>query len=157
MKDAINNVRRDFVANMDESGCADYVDTRKERVLVTVECDKATVSIPADRTEKRATIVAGVAADGASLKPMIVLGRKTIANELDMLGYTPDKYTLVHQEKGFITKKTIHRMDPTQVGGGPFSRRLRVRRYRRAGPAAPTSQDPGDLYPAPHLAHNPGP
>jgi hypothetical protein len=39
---------------------------------------------------------------------MIVLPRKTIATELEMLGYTPEKYMLVHQENGFIPRKRFN-------------------------------------------------
>jgi hypothetical protein len=56
----INTVPWEFVVNMDESGCADFVDTRKEKVLVPVDWDKTRLSIPADRREKRATIWLGL-------------------------------------------------------------------------------------------------
>jgi transposase len=52
----INTVPWEFVVNMDESGCADFVDTRKEKAVVPVEGSKISISIPSDRREKRATI-----------------------------------------------------------------------------------------------------
>jgi hypothetical protein len=42
----IQGVPRDFVVNMDETGCADFVDARKEQVLVPAEYPRPTIPIP---------------------------------------------------------------------------------------------------------------
>jgi hypothetical protein len=104
LKAMIEGIPREFVVNMDETGCADFVDAREQKVLVPSTCERTSIPIPSDRSEKRATLVGGIAADGVGLKPLIILPRKTIAKELEIMGYTEDKYMFVHQENGFITK-----------------------------------------------------
>jgi hypothetical protein len=88
---------------MDETGCADFIDTRKQDVLAPADYPDPTIPIPADRSEKRATLVGGIAASGIGFKPLIIVPRKTMAAEVEMAGYGPDQCLIVHQENGFIT------------------------------------------------------
>jgi hypothetical protein len=100
-----SGVRKEFLVNMDETGCADFVDAREEKVLVPDEYPGITIPIPADRSVKRATLVAGIVADGKALKPLIIVPRKTVAQQISMMGYAAEQCIIVHQESGFITTR----------------------------------------------------
>lgn len=72
-----------FVINVDESGYCEWVDE---------------IEISVDRNSKRASMMAGICADGSSLIPGVVIPRKIIEVELFENGYTEDKVTIIHQE-----------------------------------------------------------
>jgi hypothetical protein len=52
---------REFIVNMGETGFADRVDARGERVIVLVTYSHATIPIPVDRNIQKLTMVAGIA------------------------------------------------------------------------------------------------
>jgi hypothetical protein len=49
-------------------------------------------------------MLAALSADGSSLKPMIIIQRKTYEIDLFESGFTPDKVLIVHGERGFIDR-----------------------------------------------------
>jgi hypothetical protein len=98
----IDDVPREFVLNMDETGFADHLDAREERIMVPATYLHATIPLPVDCNMKRSTMVAGVAADGAALKPMIIVPRVTIERELLLWGYGSGKVFFKFQENRFI-------------------------------------------------------
>jgi hypothetical protein len=105
----IIDVPRAFVFNMDESGFADYPDARRETVVVPADYQGHEIPIPFDRSTKRATLVAAIAANGAALKPLIVVPRKTIETELILWGYDAQNVVFYYQEHGFITIKLFEK------------------------------------------------
>jgi hypothetical protein len=92
-----------LVINLDETGHQEWVDAHNEMVLVPCDFPHDKVPIPIDRSQKRCTLLAGIAADGTCLAPMVVVPMKTIEEEMYTMGCTPDKVRYVHQENGFIT------------------------------------------------------
>lgn len=68
----------------------------------TFDIDTST-KIGVNRTTRRATLIGCVAADDTSLKPMIIISRKTLENALKEAGYNEENVTIVHQENGFNT------------------------------------------------------
>jgi hypothetical protein len=76
LKQQIKGATREFTANIDESGCTDFADAGKAKVVEPGDLANLTIPIPTNRAEKRATITAGIAGDGTALKPMIILPRK---------------------------------------------------------------------------------
>jgi hypothetical protein len=73
----IDNVPAGFIFNADESGLQDFVDAREIQVIVPGEFDQDSTSAPSTRSEKRATMLVAVSAHGCSLKPIIIIPRKT--------------------------------------------------------------------------------
>jgi hypothetical protein len=69
-----------IVVNMDEARFADFPDARPQVVVVpeSYPCD----TIPRDRRVKRSKMIAGIAADGTDLKPLIIVLLLTIQKEL---------------------------------------------------------------------------
>lgn len=102
---AINTlpVPASFIYNIGETGFKDWVDCRIERVVVPSSYAEDKIDIPVDRNSKRSTLLAVVSASGDTLKPMVILPRKTIEAELYEVGYTPDKVLAVYQENRLIT------------------------------------------------------
>jgi hypothetical protein len=105
----IIDVPRAFVFNMDESGFADYPDARRETVVVPADYQGHEIRIPFDRSTKRATLVAAIAANCAALKPVIVVPRNTSETELSLWGYDAQKVLFHYQEHGFITIKLFEK------------------------------------------------
>jgi hypothetical protein len=90
LENLIKHVPRNFIFNVDESGCDEYVDFQNVTVVVPKVHKDATVDIPVQRQCKRATLTACVAADGSSLLPFVILPRETVDEEIFRAGYTPD-------------------------------------------------------------------
>ena len=98
----VGNIPAAFILNVDESGFNEYVDARKSVRLVPTSYELNSVPVPITRAEKRATLIAGICADGSALRPMIIVPRDTVEQELLLLGYTADKVQFGHSEKGFV-------------------------------------------------------
>lgn len=60
------------------------------------------MKIPIEREGKRASFLEGICADGSSLRPAIVISRKTIELELYDQGYNPDKLCICSSDSGFF-------------------------------------------------------
>ena len=91
--------------NIDEAGFDQYVDARKSTRLVPSSYEHAEVPAPVTRAEKRATLLAGICADGHCLKPLLILQRDTMEAELLQLGYTVDKVHYARSETGFMNTR----------------------------------------------------
>jgi hypothetical protein len=65
----VADVPRDFVLNVDETGCSDHPDSHEVRVIAPVDYPDPSVPIPDDRHSKRSTLVACIAADGFRMNP----------------------------------------------------------------------------------------
>ena len=107
LQSLLTDVPASFVFNLDESGFQRYVDQRHSTVIVPKTCDM--VHFPVSRREKRATFVAVVAADGTTVKPLIITPRLTIEAELLLAGYSEDIAVYAHSDKGFITEELFYR------------------------------------------------
>ena len=99
----VGQVPAAFIMNIDEAGFAEYVDTHNSVRIVPASYAQKTVPVPVSRAEKRASLLAGICADGDTLKPMIVVPRDTMERELILRGYTVDKIHFAHSEKGYMT------------------------------------------------------
>ena len=93
-----------FCFNVDESGFQPWADKTTELVVIPTDADDTKVVFPVDRTRKRSSLVATIAADGTYLAPLIIIPRKTIEKEMLSCGYRPENnHYIVSQECGFIT------------------------------------------------------
>ena len=124
LESTLSNVPAGFIFNLDESGFQRYVDQRHSTVIVPKSC--LAVHFPVSRREKRATFLAVVAADGTTMKPLVITPRVTIEAELVLAGYSEDVAVYAHSDKGFITEDLFFRY-MTEV----FIPEVRVKRCRR--------------------------
>jgi hypothetical protein len=92
-----------LVYNLDESGFQKKVDAHAAVVIVPSDYPEDETDVPFSRSSKRAMILAGSKANGDCLRPLVIIQRKTIEQELSELGYTPDQCIIVWREVGFIT------------------------------------------------------
>jgi hypothetical protein len=86
-----------FLENADESGFADSPDARPETVVVPADYPLDYIYIAADRSIKKSTLVAAIAADGTGLKPLIIFRRLTIERKLPFWGYDATKVIFKYQ------------------------------------------------------------
>jgi hypothetical protein len=59
------------IANMNESGFADYPDMRRETIVVLADCPQDRFPVPFDRSQTMATTTAGIADDGTALMSLM--------------------------------------------------------------------------------------
>jgi hypothetical protein len=102
LEQAIADVPREFIFNVDETGCSEYADRREMKVIVPAEHIGETVKVPFDRHSKRATLTACIAADGFRMKPFV---------SLTAVGYTPSNVAVVSQEHAFMTNQLFEKRD----------------------------------------------
>lgn len=100
----VAGVPRDFVFNVDESGCSDHTDSHEVRVIAPVDYPNPSVPVPYDRHSKRSTLVACIAADGFRMKPFVIVHRATVERELKYYGYDERNVMLVSQVNAFMTR-----------------------------------------------------
>jgi hypothetical protein len=93
---------RHFVINMDEMGHQDWADRQTKTWYVSSEVKENYVYVPVSRTGRRITLVACIAADGSSIKALVIIPRKTVDPDLFLLGWTDEKVVVRHQGKAFI-------------------------------------------------------
>ena len=104
---ALVGVPAALVFNLDESGFQRYADARNQ--VIIVEKGSQSQHFAVNRSERRATFLAVVSADGRTVKPLVILPRSTIENEVLLAGYTEDQVVLAHSPKGFITTEIFTR------------------------------------------------
>ncbi len=92
-----------FIFNIDEAGFAERTDSANISVVVPADAKEDEIKVPIDRQGKRASLLAGISADGDTLTPAIVVHRKTIETELFENGYTPEKVCICYSESGFFS------------------------------------------------------
>ena len=94
-----------FIFNLDETGFDDWADKAECCAVVPATFPDAEILVPVSRQTKRATLLGCIAADGSSLKPFVIVPRRTMEREIILNGYTSEKVTIVHQPNGFIDSK----------------------------------------------------
>ena len=122
---SVGKIPAAFLINVDESGFNEYVDARKSVRIVPASYDQNSIPVPITRTEKRATLIAAICADGSALRPMVIVPRDTIEQELLLLGYTTDKVQFGRSEKGFVNTRLFNEWGRSTLVPEIESRRLR--------------------------------
>jgi hypothetical protein len=87
---------------MDEMGHQDWADRQVKTCYVPSYHQHDQVFVPVSRTGKRITLVACIGADWSYLKPVIVIPRKTLDEDLVLTGLTQEKVEVYSQAKGYI-------------------------------------------------------
>ena len=99
----IEDIPGAFIYNVDETGCCEWVDATEVKVIVPKSYFEERINIPVDRNSKRATLIGCIVGDGTNMKPMIILPRKTIENDIFLAGYNENNVLFAHQKNGFMT------------------------------------------------------
>ena len=98
-----------FVFNIDEVGFNEYFDTKSMKCIVPQNYIGNSIYFAADRNSSHSTMLAGIAADGSSLIPLLILERDTFELELYNFGYTSDKLMLAHSDSGYINERLFNK------------------------------------------------
>lgn len=80
---------RAFCFNVDECGNQSWAEKLSEKVIVPASVDENSTKIGVDRASSCATLLGCFNVDGSSLKPFVVITRKTIEVALKAAGYNP--------------------------------------------------------------------
>jgi hypothetical protein len=99
----VEGVPRQFIFNVDETGCSDYADRREITVLVPACSTAKSVPVPVDRHAKRSTLTACIGADGFRMRPFVIVSRVTAEKDLAYYGYDRHNVAIVSQENAFMT------------------------------------------------------
>jgi hypothetical protein len=103
LRSIVDGIPREFVFNMDETGCSDSTDSREVRVIAPIGYPQPWIAVPFDRHSKRSTFVACIAADGYRMKPFVIVPRVTAEKELKYYGYDESNAVLTFQANAFMT------------------------------------------------------
>jgi hypothetical protein len=110
LKSYCDGIDAHFIFNADEMGAQDYVDASPTVVFVPEEFNASSIPVPVDRSGKRSTLLACDVNDGSFLKPLVVVTRKSIDDELIKIGLTFKKLSIAHSPTWFITEELFHHM-----------------------------------------------
>jgi hypothetical protein len=91
-----------LVFNCDEAGFQEWADRKEVTVIVPSYYSGEKIELPTDRSTKRCSLLGCICADGSTVKPLLIVSRKTSELELYEIGYTPEKVNLRYQESGFM-------------------------------------------------------
>ena len=94
------NIPPEFCFNVNESGFVDFVDRKKETVIVLFDTPVDMV-LGCKRSNKRATMIGAICMDGSKLKPLIIIPNKRIEKDSKLNGYGENNVLIVTQECGF--------------------------------------------------------
>jgi len=101
---AIQNIPARLIINADESGFQPWIDSKEVRVWVPTSHAGDAVQVAIDRQTKRVSLLAGIALSGATIRPLVIIPRKSFGLELAGLGYT-DFAIFVESAKGYISQE----------------------------------------------------
>jgi hypothetical protein len=104
----IAGVPRQFVFNVDETGCSNFSDKRETTVLVPSTYEARSVRIPVDRHAKRSTLTTCIAADGDRARPFDIVEHHTAKMELSYYGYNASNVTIATEANGFLTSRLFN-------------------------------------------------
>lgn len=104
---AIRDVPAAMIFNLDESGFDRYCDASSNVVILPKGCDQARYAV--DRKEKRATLLAVVACDGTTAKPLVIVPRKTVDSEMICAGFTESQAVYANSDTGYISLHLFER------------------------------------------------
>jgi hypothetical protein len=103
LEQIITSVPACVIYNVDEVGFDSWVDATRTSVIVPADYQGDQIAMPVTRSDARATMVACIAANDRSLKPLIVIPRKSVEAELFECGFTPDCCAIHSQPNVFMT------------------------------------------------------
>lgn len=90
IKEITKTIPAKLIFNIDEAECSSLADWHNTKVLVPCEYDDNKIPIPEERNYKKSSLVGCVAANGMSMKPMTIVNRKTIDNDINLASFDED-------------------------------------------------------------------
>lgn len=102
----IQNVPPDFVMNLDEVGCHDYVDAQTKTVIAPSSCKDKVVYYPVGRSGKRASAIVCISLSGLVCPPQIAVPRSTIDSEIFQY-VPPTSFQIATTNTGFVTTESF--------------------------------------------------
>jgi hypothetical protein len=103
--EGIDGLPTHFIFNTDEMGHQEWADRHEQTGFVPAYHVGDQVGYPVSCAGKRITLVACIAADGSSLKPLVIIPRKTIDDDFRLTGLTAEKVMTRSQSKGYVDVK----------------------------------------------------
>jgi hypothetical protein len=91
-----------MIWNIDETGFQRCADAMDQMVVVPSDYEGTEIPLPVVRGGKRSSAIVAISASGSSLKPVIIIARKTIEVELMQAGITQQNCMIVDQKCGFV-------------------------------------------------------
>ena len=102
LSEMLNDIPCGFCFNLDESGIQRYVDSKDTYLVVPKDFPDENLTFPVYRSDKRITLLHCISTDGSFIKPLFVLPRKTVDD--DVFRYVnPNSCRFCTQDKGFLT------------------------------------------------------
>jgi hypothetical protein len=101
----VEDVPPEFIFNMDEMGHQDYADAMKVTVFIPADDPRDVVPLPVSRAGKRITLVATICADGTYIRPLVIIPRKTVDQDLRLFGINDENCLIRFQESAFIDRE----------------------------------------------------
>jgi hypothetical protein len=104
----IENVRRQFVFNVDELGFSKWDDSKEVQVLVPSDYTLSTIRFPVERGSKRSSACFCIRGDGRALKPYVMAERGTGRGGLAITGRHARKHPYGLSSGQFYDRKAFH-------------------------------------------------
>jgi hypothetical protein len=133
LRDAIDDIPATFIWNMDEISHSDWADAHQEVVYVPGDIDADHIPVPVSRAGKRVTLVACICLNASFMKPMVVISRRTVDEDLPLLGVSEWNCHMCYSESkpknmGYFTGQiefeyfTSRRLRPVSLGHALLAR-----------------------------------
>jgi len=108
-KNFVKNVDPSLIFYANETGVQEFADSTKYYTIVSSQVKEDIYYYSVRRSQKLFTVLPCLSLMGKSTIPLIITSRLTEDNDVSSLGMFPDKhYSLVHSEKGYVTRKIIY-------------------------------------------------
>jgi hypothetical protein len=105
----IDGVPAAMINNADETGCSDWAHTYEIRVLVPDTYPVSSTAVQVGRPGKRATLLGCIAADGPTIRPMIVVERVAMESDIRLAGCSSEKVDVCSQSNGYMMSQLFER------------------------------------------------
>ena len=106
LKSEVDNVPPDFVFNLDEVGCHDYVDSEKKYVIVPKNFENRPMNHPVARSGKRASAIVCISLTGIACPPQITVPRATVDSQI--YKYIPQSsFQIAKSPTGYVNTETF--------------------------------------------------
>jgi hypothetical protein len=98
----VDGIPREFIFNIDETGCSDH--SHRREVIELVNYPDPSVSVPSDRHSNCSTLVEYTPANGFRMMPFAIVPGFTSENEPRYCGYDESNLLLTSQSNAFMMR-----------------------------------------------------
>ena len=104
--EVVRGIPPDFVMNLDEVGCHDFVDAQNKTVIAPASCKSQVVYYPVGRSGKRASAIVCISLSGIVCPPQIAVPRATIDTQIFQY-IPPQSFQIATTKSGFVTTESF--------------------------------------------------